>query len=130
FSSRRRHTRYWRDWSSDVCSSDLWRIENGERRMENARSGPSIRLQFSIFHCQLSIIYSSVKFFQIHAFVQACDLIAVAVEHQSFAPEKLADAPLGGLAPARVIDLGIDVGVKAVLLGLHGVPRGFRLAFD
>src|SRR3712207_142949 len=26
FSSRRRHTRYWRDWSSDVCSSDL---ENG-----------------------------------------------------------------------------------------------------
>src|SRR5215217_2804967 len=25
FSSRRRHTRYWRDWSSDVCSSDLFR---------------------------------------------------------------------------------------------------------
>src|SRR5258707_9958879 len=26
FSSRRRHTRYWRDWSSDVCSSDLFRF--------------------------------------------------------------------------------------------------------
>src|SRR3712207_8174968 len=26
FSSRRRHTRYWRDWSSDVCSSDLERL--------------------------------------------------------------------------------------------------------
>src|SRR3712207_7049962 len=26
FSSRRRHTRYWRDWSSDVCSSDLFRV--------------------------------------------------------------------------------------------------------
>src|SRR3712207_6966611 len=26
FSSRRRHTRYWRDWSSDVCSSDLDRV--------------------------------------------------------------------------------------------------------
>src|SRR3712207_7102678 len=26
FSSRRRHTRYWRDWSSDVCSSDLGQI--------------------------------------------------------------------------------------------------------
>src|SRR5438128_12538348 len=25
FSSRRRHTRCYRDWSSDVCSSDLWR---------------------------------------------------------------------------------------------------------
>src|SRR3712207_7842604 len=23
FSTRRRHTRFWRDWSSDVCSSDL-----------------------------------------------------------------------------------------------------------
>src|SRR3712207_6874174 len=25
FPSRRRHTRYWRDWSSDVCSSNLHR---------------------------------------------------------------------------------------------------------
>src|SRR5687768_17911394 len=25
FSSRRRHTRCSRDWSSDVCSSDLWK---------------------------------------------------------------------------------------------------------
>src|SRR3712207_7888130 len=30
FSSRRRHTRYWRDWSSDVCSSDL-RVALGEQ---------------------------------------------------------------------------------------------------
>src|SRR5438445_8762927 len=29
FSSRRRHTRYWRDWSSDVCSSDLFDAESG-----------------------------------------------------------------------------------------------------
>src|SRR3712207_3199170 len=27
FSSRRRHTRYWRDWSSDVCSSDLETVQ-------------------------------------------------------------------------------------------------------
>src|SRR5712692_11221325 len=26
FSSRRRHTRWNCDWSSDVCSSDLWRL--------------------------------------------------------------------------------------------------------
>src|SRR5947209_12887809 len=33
FSSRRRHTRYWRDWSSDVCSSDLQacRLPQGRR---------------------------------------------------------------------------------------------------
>src|SRR3712207_8488575 len=28
FSSRRRHTRYWRDWSSDVCSSDLVAVDD------------------------------------------------------------------------------------------------------
>src|SRR3712207_443729 len=31
FSSRRRHTRYWRDWSSDVCSSDLAARHGGHR---------------------------------------------------------------------------------------------------
>src|SRR3712207_7086718 len=30
FSSRRRHTIYWRDWSSDVCSSDLGRGRGGD----------------------------------------------------------------------------------------------------
>src|SRR2546422_8922716 len=29
FSSRRRHTRCSRDWSSDVCSSDLWDYSGG-----------------------------------------------------------------------------------------------------
>src|SRR5690625_7906449 len=29
FSSRRRHTRWPRDWSSDVCSSDLQEVEAG-----------------------------------------------------------------------------------------------------
>src|SRR6266496_2594655 len=30
FSSRRRHTRSLRDWSSDVCSSDLARVRDDE----------------------------------------------------------------------------------------------------
>src|SRR5690625_7581294 len=34
FSSRRRHTRWPRDWSSDVCSSDLLRdLEDGVPRL-------------------------------------------------------------------------------------------------
>src|SRR3712207_6881470 len=38
FSSRRRHTRYWRDWSSDVCSSDL--ADDGHpRRQVSADEG-------------------------------------------------------------------------------------------
>src|SRR3712207_8494588 len=36
-SSRRRHTRYWRDWSSDVCSSDLAPRRRGRGA---ARGGP------------------------------------------------------------------------------------------
>src|SRR3989442_11925567 len=31
FSSRRRHTRCGRDWSSDVCSSDLESVKRGTR---------------------------------------------------------------------------------------------------
>src|SRR6266513_3013974 len=34
FSSRRRHTRSKRDWSSDVCSSDLLTPEERQRAME------------------------------------------------------------------------------------------------
>src|SRR5476651_1099824 len=34
FSSRRRHTRYWRDWSSDVCSSDLWQLSTGRFKVD------------------------------------------------------------------------------------------------
>src|SRR3712207_786425 len=35
FSSRRRHTRYWRDWSSDVCSSDLDPVvEQGREQLQ------------------------------------------------------------------------------------------------
>ena len=37
FSSRRRHTRYWRDWSSDVCSSDLPRERPGSKSRERRR---------------------------------------------------------------------------------------------
>src|SRR3712207_2204949 len=37
FSSRRRHTRYWRDWSSDVCSSDLSALNLGIYEPVSAR---------------------------------------------------------------------------------------------
>src|SRR5687767_2660706 len=42
----------------------------------------------------------SVELAQIHSRVHPPDLLGVAVEHQRPAPEKLADAPLLGLAPA------------------------------
>src|SRR5690606_40353517 len=39
FSSRRRHTRFSRDWSSDVCSSDLPRY-NGRPGSESHKAEP------------------------------------------------------------------------------------------
>src|SRR5690606_39359387 len=39
FSSRRRHTRFSRDWSSDVCSSDLWRVASWEFPSRTSRHG-------------------------------------------------------------------------------------------
>src|SRR5215203_7525263 len=49
FSSRRRHTRYWRDWSSDVCSSDLHhrrgccRASSPAAMVPAANNGPAVR---------------------------------------------------------------------------------------
>src|SRR5690606_40402846 len=40
FSSRRRHTRFSRDWSSDVCSSDLWTGDLRRRRVHGDRGNP------------------------------------------------------------------------------------------
>src|SRR5699024_12148450 len=75
FSSRRRHTRSKRDWSSDVCSSDLWLLcdpthvsvcaetitaaENSESRFGTQSFLlcyflPSIRSQEHISPCQYS----------------------------------------------------------------------------
>src|SRR4051794_41494542 len=43
FSSRRRHTRWTGDWSSDVCSSDLPRVGGGEE----PRLGLDLALELS-----------------------------------------------------------------------------------
>src|SRR3712207_3543698 len=49
FSSRRRHTRYWRDWSSDVCSSDLSTVPS--RQPAIAASGNNV---YVVWHEGLS----------------------------------------------------------------------------
>src|SRR3989337_3400272 len=39
FSSRRRHTRFYRDWSSDVCSSDLDISHEGRQAVDESIRG-------------------------------------------------------------------------------------------
>src|SRR3712207_6053967 len=48
FSSRRRHTRYWRDWSSDVCSSDLERADVRSVEAGDTVNGHAIRIEPAI----------------------------------------------------------------------------------
>src|SRR5690606_41197372 len=53
FSSRRRHTRFSRDWSSDVCSSDLITHDIGEAillgdRVAIMRAGPESTIKETI----------------------------------------------------------------------------------
>ena len=64
----------------------------------------------------LHILQSLVILLQIHSTVKIRDLFTVAVEHQGLAPEEFTDAPLRRLAPARVIDFRIHIGVKTVFL--------------
>src|SRR2546429_4622846 len=50
---------------------------------------------------------------EVHAGVEVLDLIGVSVERERGAASELADPPLGRLAPARVVDGGVDVRVRS-----------------
>src|SRR5712691_11223576 len=74
-------------------------------------------------------VHPSMVLLQIHSVVEAGDLIAVAVEHESGAREDFAEAALLGLAPARMIDIRIDVGVETIFRGRVAIPGRRRLLF-
>ena len=56
-------------------------------------------------------------------------MLAVAVKRQSFALQEFADAPLFGLAPARVIDIRIHVGEEPVFARRRAHPGRDRRFF-
>src|SRR2546430_9460877 len=57
FSSRRRHTRFDCDWSSDVCSSDLLREANGSREC-----APDDRLRDEAIHLSVMPRHGLLRF--------------------------------------------------------------------
>src|SRR5699024_11344784 len=69
FSSRRRHTRSKRDWSSDVCSSDLYSglverfNENVNDYNELLEENKSLKSKISDLKRDVSLIYESTKEF-------------------------------------------------------------------
>src|SRR6185369_16490808 len=72
----------------------------------------------------------SVVLLQVHPGVERRHLVGIAVERQRWPAAKLAEAPLVGLAPARMAHRRVDIGVEAVLLGGRLFPRGLRLLAD
>src|SRR6266511_1837118 len=62
FSSRRRHTSFSRDWSSDVCSSDLWTTRRGLYPTEtdpvylpSTGMGAALRVQHALVNVALAL---------------------------------------------------------------------------
>src|SRR5271169_1197553 len=70
-----------------------------------------------------------VEFLEVHSAVHAGDLIAVAVEDYRRPCEDFSEAAFLGLAPARMVNVGINVGVETVFRGGIAIPGGGRLFF-
>src|SRR5690606_40653987 len=69
FSSRRRHTRFSRDWSSDVCSSDL--LHAGGRR----QGGDScLRHTYQLAQCNIGCPF----LISWHAMIDSCQQLVLA----------------------------------------------------
>src|SRR3712207_6966196 len=56
FSSRRRHTRYWRDWSSDVCSSDLGFVPSGDATIKSIAFALAAGIAFDAFVVRMVLV--------------------------------------------------------------------------
>src|SRR5690606_27496176 len=88
---------------------------------------PMMTAGLSTWSTRRSNFIRSVVPSQIHSCVQRSDLFCIAVERQRRTLEELADPALARLAPARVIDFRVHMGVEAVLARDRDVPRGCRL---
>src|SRR3712207_5667476 len=89
FSSRRRHTRYWRDWSSDVCSSDLGGEQHVLGRRAEGLDG----------HHGLVLLAPGVR-----VYVEVLEVQREQNEHRRFeqAPARAFEAPLDDLRALAV----------------------------
>src|SRR5690349_6676169 len=97
FSSRRRHTRSLRDWSSDVCSSDLGRDAKGRKQYR--------------YHPRFREVRESTKYEHVVAFANALPAIRVQVrEHMALRglPREKVLATVVHLLETTLIRVGND----------------------
>src|SRR5690625_7027585 len=95
FSSRRRHTRWPRDWSSDVCSSDLtaqWpQQQMDERRAAIIESANRVQALLDA-GSELEIVTTNPASDEIATWQRHADLL-LAEERAAAAPERAVDLP-------------------------------------
>src|SRR6266404_4685482 len=67
---------------------------------------------------------------QIHSGVRRRNLVGITIERQRLSFEELAETPLAGLAPSRMIHGGVDVCIEAVFIWRLLHPGRYRLFVD
>src|SRR5216684_5038458 len=97
-------------------------IPSGARQSKNTTT-----LVHLLVRMEFKRMLRSVIFLQIRPVVHACNLIAVAVEHQRRAPQEFPDAPLFRLAPPRMIHVGVYIRIESIFMLVGNVPGSGRL---
>lgn len=67
---------------------------------------------------------------KVHTRIQVRYLVRVAVARERGPALEFAKAALSRLAPARVVNAGIHVGIEAILVRIREIPCGRRLLLD
>src|SRR5439155_8293139 len=86
------------------------------------------RRSTSVFDAGTALWSVSVVPSQVYPSVHVRDFVRVSVEHERAATAELADPALARLRPPRMVDLGIDVRVEAILVRRGDIPRRRRFA--
>src|SRR5690625_4154951 len=102
FSSRRRHTRWPRDWSSDVCSSDLEHVEKNDSALHlyGLLSDGGVHSHINHLFALLELAKQhEVKEVYVHAFLDGRDVDQKsALTYLNQLDEKIAEIGVGKLA--------------------------------
>src|SRR3712207_510884 len=112
FSSRRRHTRYWRDWSSDVCSSDLLGVDAGigqNLHVAVLLSEVAVYLFNQVRAVLIAAVYAPLQAQSFHRVdMRIADDVLKMPLHRVY-PTLQIQAVLNRVALIRIIDRGFNV---------------------
>src|SRR5438067_286713 len=101
FSSRRRHTRSKRDWSSDVCSSDLGHAPLSRAAKRRAHDGAQRRIRIGVRHDEQDVLGAAAR---LHPFpVLAAERVDMAGRARGADETDRGDACMGAERVHRVL---------------------------